>query len=60
MLGYFCSIFSNYFQGLAILLIMMIVSGKSHQNLSDNIQFLRKKKLFNNKRGLFLMKKLEI
>ena len=33
---------SNYFQSLAILTILMIASEKSHQNLSDSIQFLIK------------------
>ena len=34
--------FSNYFQSLAILKILMIVSEKFHQNMSDYIQFLFK------------------
>ena len=39
----------------------MIVSEKSHQNLSDNIQFLFKKKIeFIKKQEWFLVKKLEI
>ena len=40
---------------------MMLVSKKSHQNLSDYIQFLFKKRLeFNKERGLFLVKIWEI
>ena len=46
--------YSNYFQDSVIWYIPMIVSGKSHRNLSDYIQFLLKKKIeFDRKRDYF-------
>ena len=48
---------SNYLQSLQILLILIIESKKSHQNQSDNIQFLYKKNDLNLiEKVLFLVK----
>ena len=53
-----CIFFSDYFQSLAILLILMIASEKSHQNLSDDIQFLLKKDLNLKKGGIIFREKI--
>ena len=54
------AVFFKYFGILVILLIPMIASEKSHQNLSDYIHFLLKKRFEVNKKSIFLVKKCEI
>ena len=44
MFRFFLQFFSKYFQSSVILKIPMIASEKSHQNLSDNKQFLFQKR----------------
>ena len=53
MLGFILQFSKKYFQSSAILLILMIASEKSHQNLSDCNHFLLKKKFEVNVKQIF-------
>ena len=54
----FCSFF-KYFHSLAMFQIRMIVLEKSHQNLSYYIQFLLKKGIEFNKKGIISSEKMK-
>ena len=50
--------FFKYFQSSVIMQILMIVSEKSHQNLSDYNQFLFEKRFGVNKKQIFSSEKM--